>query len=132
LTEENQKMAPKASFADAVCESKSTILISDLAKILKSNGMDTGQNRLFKRLREDGFLISRKGTDYNTSTQRSMDLGLFQVKETTITHSDGNVIVQKTTRVTGKGQTYFVNYFLGSTNLTLKGLEENDHQSNNS
>ena len=104
---------PKVVFADAVSASDGTILIGELAKILKGNGIEIGQNRLFERLRQDGFLIKRKGTDYNAPTQKAMELGLFRVKETAITHSDGHVTISKTTKVTGKGQQYFVNYFLG-------------------
>jgi len=104
---------PKVIFADAVSVSNGAILIGELAKILKGNGVDIGQNRLFERLRQDGFLIKRKGTDYNAPTQKAMELGLFKVKETAITHSDGHVTISKTTKVTGKGQQYFVNYFLG-------------------
>lgn len=104
---------PKVIFADAVSVSDGTILIGELAKILKGNGIDIGQNRLFERLRQDGFLIKRKGTDYNAPTQKAMELGLFRVKETAITHSDGHVTISKTTKVTGKGQQYFINYFLG-------------------
>ena len=104
---------PKVVFADAVSASDGTILIGELAKILKGNGIQIGQNRLFERLRQDGFLIKRKGTDYNAPTQKAMELGLFRVKETAITHSDGHVTISKTTKVTGKGQQYFVNYFLG-------------------
>lgn len=104
---------PKVVFADAVSVSEGTILIGELAKILKGNGIDIGQNRLFERLRQDGFLIKRKGTDYNAPTQKAMELGLFRVKETAITHSDGHVTISKTTKVTGKGQQYFINYFLG-------------------
>jgi anti-repressor protein len=100
-------------FADAVSVSDGTILIGELAKILKGNGIEIGQNRLFERLRQDGFLIKRKGTDYNAPTQKAMELGLFKVKKTAITHSDGHVTISKTTKVTGKGQQYFVNYFLG-------------------
>lgn len=103
---------PKVIFADAVSVSDGTILIGELAKILKGNGMDIGQNRLFERLRQNGFLIKRKGTDYNAPTQKAMELGLFRVKETAITHSDGHVTISKTTKVTGKGQQYFINYFL--------------------
>ena len=106
-------MRPKELFANAVSTSETTILIGELAKILKGNGMDIGQNRLFERLRQDGFLIKRKGTDYNAPTQKSMELGLFRVKETAITHSDGHVTISKTTKVTGKGQQYFIDYFLG-------------------
>ena len=107
------KDKPKVVFADAVAVSDGTILIGELAKILKGNGIDIGQNRLFERLRQDGFLIKRQGTDYNAPTQRAMELGLFRVKETAITHSDGHVTICKTTKVTGRGQQYFVNYFLG-------------------
>ena len=104
---------PKVVFADAVSVSDGTILIGELAKILKGNGIEIGQNRLFERLRQDGYLIKRKGTDYNAPTQKAMELGLFKVKETAITHSDGHVTISKTTKVTGKGQQYFINYFLG-------------------
>lgn len=104
---------PKVVFADAVSVSEGTILIGELAKILKGNSIDIGQNRLFERLRQDGYLIKRKGTDYNAPTQKAMELGLFRVKETAITHSDGHVTISKTTKVTGKGQQYFINYFLG-------------------
>lgn len=106
-----EEQKPKVLFADAVSTSKSSILVGELAKILKQNGVDIGQNRLFKWLRQNGYLISRKGTDYNMPTQYSMNLGLFEVKETTITHSDGHVTVNKTPKVTGKGQIYFVNKF---------------------
>ena len=106
------KDKPKVVFADAVAVSDGTILIGELAKILKGNGIDIGQNRLFERLRQDGFLIKRQGTDYNAPTQRAMEIGLFKVKETAITHSDGHVTISKTTKVTGRGQQYFVNYFL--------------------
>lgn len=103
---------PKVVFADAVSVSDGTILIGELAKILKGNGLDIGQNRLFERLRQEGFLIKRKGTDYNAPTQMAMKLGLFKVKETAITHSDGHVTISKTTKVTGKGQQYFINKYL--------------------
>jgi len=112
---------PKVIFADAVSVSEGTILIGELAKILKGNGIEIGQNRLFEKLRQDGYLIKRKGTDYNAPTQRAMDLGLFRVKETAITHSDGHVTISKTTKVTGKGQQYFINLFLG------KGVNENEY-----
>ena len=111
---------PKVIFADAVSVSEGTILIGELAKILKGNGIEIGQNRLFEKLRRDGYLIKRKGTDYNAPTQKAMDLGLFRVKETAITHSDGHVTISKTTKVTGKGQQYFINLFLG------KGLNDNE------
>lgn len=103
---------PKVVFADAVSVSDGTILIGELAKILKGNGLDIGQNRLFERLRQEGFLIKRRGTDYNAPTQMAMELGLFKVKETAITHSDGHVTISKTTKVTGKGQQYFINKYL--------------------
>lgn len=103
---------PKVIFADAVSVSKTSILIGELAKILKQNGVDTGEKRLFTYLRDNGYLIKRKGTDYNSPTQKSMELGLFEVKETTVTHSDGHITVNKTTKVTGKGQQYFINKFL--------------------
>lgn len=103
---------PKVLFADAVTASKTDILIGELAKIIRQNGCDIGEKRLFKWLREHGYLISRKGTDYNAPTQRSVDMGLFRVKETAITHSDGYTTISKTTKVTGKGQSYFINKFL--------------------
>ena len=109
---ENDQMKPKALFADAVSVSKTTILVSELAKILRQNGVNIGANRLFAWMRENGYLISRKGTDWNMPTQRSMELGLFNIKETTITHSDGHTTISKTTKVTGKGQQYFINKFL--------------------
>ena len=112
---------PKVIFADAVSVSEGTILIGELAKILKGNGIEIGQNRLFEKLRQDGYLIKRKGTDYNAPTQRAMELGLFRVKETAITHSDGHVTISKTTKVTGKGQQYFINLFLG------KGVNDNEY-----
>ncbi|MGP5483902.1 phage antirepressor KilAC domain-containing protein [Brachybacterium alimentarium] len=104
--------APKVLFADAVSTSDSTILVGDLAKILRGNGVDIGATRLFALLRETGYLIARKGSDWNSPTQKAMDLGLFRIKETAVTHSDGHVTVNKTPKVTGKGQTYFVDRFL--------------------
>ena len=98
-------------FADAVSASDSTILIADLAKLLKQNGHDMGQKRMFEWLRQNGYLIKRYGADYNSPTQRAMEMGLFKIKETAITHSDGHVTVSKTVKVTGKGQLYFVNLF---------------------
>ena len=103
---------PKVIFADAVSTSKTSILIGELAKILKQNGVNTGEKRLFEQLRNDGYLIKRKGTDYNSPTQKAMELGLFEVKETCITHADGHTTVNKTTKVTGRGQQYFINKFL--------------------
>lgn len=104
---------PKVIFADAVSTSDTDILIGDLAKLLNQNGYAIGQNRLFERLRNEGFLISRKGSSYNSPTQRAMEMGLFRVKETAITHSDGRVSLNKTPKVTGKGQQYFINRFIG-------------------
>ena len=103
---------PKVIFADAVSTAKTSILIGELAKLLKQNGVDMGQNRLFKWLREHGYLIKRNGIDYNMPTQRSMEQGLFEIKETAITHADGHISISKTPKVTGKGQQYFVNLFL--------------------
>lgn len=103
--------APKVLFADAVATSQTDILVGDLAKILRGNDVQVGANRLFEWLRNDGYLIRRQGTDWNMPTQRSMELGLFRVKETAVTHSDGHVSVSKTPKVTGKGQTYFVNRY---------------------
>ena len=113
LIEEQQQqieaMRPKEVFANAV---KATILVGELAKILKQNGVDIGQNRLFLWLRQNGYLIRRQGTDYNMPTQRSMERGLFEIKETAITHADGHTTVSKTPKVTGRGQQYFINKFL--------------------
>ena len=106
------KDKPKVIFCDAVSASDSDILVSEMAKILHGNGIDIGEHRLFERLRNEGFLIRRKGTDKNILTQRSMNLGLFKITETAITHSDGRVTVAKTSRITGKGQVYFIKYFL--------------------
>lgn len=117
---ENQQMQPKALFADSVAASHTTILIGELAKILRGNGINIGANRLFQWMRDKGYLISRKGTDYNMPTQRSMNLGLFKIKESTITHSNGSVSISKTTKVTGKGQQYFINKFM-KTNETAIG-----------
>jgi len=99
-------------FADAVKTSHTTILIGELAKLLKQNGVSMGQNRLFEWMRRNGYLISRKGTDYNMPSQRSMELGLFSIKETVITHADGHTSTNKTPKVTGKGQRYFIEKFL--------------------
>ncbi|GAQ24253.1 phage antirepressor KilAC domain-containing protein [Tepidanaerobacter syntrophicus] len=102
---------PKVVFAEAVTASKTSILVGELAKLLRQNGIDIGQNRLFEWLRQNGYLIKRRGTDYNMPTQYSMELGLFEVKETTITHSDGHISICKTPKVTGRGQIYFINKF---------------------
>lgn len=111
-TAQIEEMKPKAIFADAVVTSHTSILIGDLAKILKQNGIETGQKRLFEWLRENGYLSKRKGTEWNSPTQKSMNLGLFEVKETTAMNPDGSVRINKTTKVTGKGQQYFINKFL--------------------
>lgn len=103
---------PKVLFADAVSASKQSILIGELAKLLKQNGVDIGQQRLFEWLRNRGYLIRRQGTDRNMPTQRAMEMGLFEIKETTISHSDGHISINKTPKVTGKGQVYFINIFL--------------------
>lgn len=107
-----EQMKPKALFADAVSTSDTPILVGELAKILHQNGVSMGQNRLFRWLRDNGYLISKKGTSYNMPTQRAMELGLFKIKENAITHSDGHVTITKTPKVTGKGQVYFVNKFV--------------------
>lgn len=112
---ENEANKPKVLFADAVSTAKTSILVGELAKLLKQNGVDIGQNRLFGWLRENGFLIRRNGTDFNMPTQKSMDLGLFEIKETVVSHADGHTSVIKTPKVTGKGQQYFVQRFLGGT-----------------
>lgn len=106
-----QRMKPKELFADAVSASKSSILVGDLAKLLKQNGYDIGQRRLFEWLRQNGYLI-KTGSSRNLPTQKSMELSLFEIKETTVTHADGHITVNKTPKVTGKGQVYFVNKFL--------------------
>lgn len=107
-----EEMKPKALFADAVTASHTSILVGELAKILKQNGIDMGQKRLFAWLRENGYLIKRKGTDYNMPTQRAMDLGLFEIKEGSYVNGSGVNITTKTPKVTGKGQQYFINKFL--------------------
>ena len=108
-----EAQAPKVLFADSVAASDNTILIHDLAKLLHQNGVDIGGTRLFKWMRDNGYLVKRKGTDYNMPTQRSMELGLFRIKETTHAHSDGHISISRTPKVTGKGQQYFVEKFLG-------------------
>ena len=107
-----EEQKPKVLFAESVEAAKTSILIGELAKLLKQNGINIGQNRLFEWLRNSGYLIKRQGSDYNMPTQRAMEMGLFEIKETTITHSDGHIHVSKTPKVTGKGQVYFVNLFL--------------------
>ncbi len=113
LEAEVEANRPKALFADSVAASKSSILVGELAKLLKQNGVDIGQNRLFERLRREGYLIRRNGNDYNMPTQKSMELGLFEIKETVVTHADGHTSINKTPKVTGKGQLFFVDKFLG-------------------
>lgn len=105
-------MKPKALFADAVSTSHTTILIGELAKLMRQNGVDIGQNRLFDWLRQHNYLSKRRGNDWNNPTQRSLDMGLFKVKESTINQPDGSTTIKKTTKVTGKGQQYFINLFL--------------------
>lgn len=121
---ENQAMKPKALFADAVSTSNKTILVGDMAKILQQNGINIGSIRLFKWLRQHGYLIRRDASDHNMPTQKSMERGLFKVKETVITHSDGHVTISKTPKITGKGQVYFVNKFLSSTNPDTEQFRE--------
>ena len=112
LRADNAAMLPKAIFADAVSASENTILIGELAKIIRGNGVEIGQNRLFDWLRDNGYLIRRSGSDINMPTQRAMELGLFVIKETAVPHADGHVTIHKTPKVTGKGQQYFINLFL--------------------
>lgn len=111
LIEENKELKPKALFADAVSASNESILIGQLAKLIRQNGYEIGQNRLFEWMRENEYLI-KKGERYNQPTQKSMDLGLFEIKERTITNPDGSTRITLTTKVTGKGQVYFINKFL--------------------
>ena len=110
---------PKVLFADAVSASKSSCLIGELAKILKQNGIDIGQNKLFQWLRSNGYLISSRGDSWNQPTQKSMDLKLFELKKTNINHADGHTTTNTTTKVTGKGQQYFINKFLNQERLTV-------------
>lgn len=107
-----ERMKPKEIFADAVATSSTTILIGELAKLLRQNGIDTGRDRLFDWMRKNGYLIRQKGSAYNTPTQKSADLGILTTKETVIVRSDGSTEVKKTVKVTGKGQQYFINKFL--------------------
>ena len=111
-TIEEQK--PKVIFANAVSASHTSILVGEFAKIMRQNGADMGQNRMFAWLRENGYLISRKGSDRNMPTQKSMELGLFEIKETTINHSDGHISISKTPKITGKGQLYFADKLLNN------------------
>ncbi|HER2939912.1 TPA: phage antirepressor KilAC domain-containing protein [Streptococcus pyogenes] len=110
---------PKVLFADAVSASKSSCLIGELAKILKQNGINIGQNKLFQWLRANGYLISRRGESWNQPTQKSMQLGLFELKKTAINHSDGHTTTNVTPKVTGKGQQYFINKFLNQEYLPV-------------
>lgn len=108
----NEANRPKVIFAEAVSASKTSILVGELAKILRGNGIPIGQRRFFQWLRENGYLIKRKGTDYNMPTQRSMELGLFEIKEGSYVNGDGVNVITKTPKITGKGQNYFINKFL--------------------
>lgn len=112
LLEDNQRMKPKEIFADAVATSHTSILVGELAKMIKQNGVDMGQNRLFEWLRQRGYLI-KSGSDRNMPTQKSMELGLFEIKESVVSNPDGSIRTTKTPKVTGKGQQYFINKFLG-------------------
>jgi putative P1-type antirepressor-phage associated len=109
---------PKVLFAEAVSASHTSILVGELAKLLKQNGVDMGANRLFNWLRAHGYLIKRNGRDWNMPTQKSVEMGLIRVKETSITHADGHITVSKTPLVTGKGQQYFINKLLDQEYLT--------------
>ena len=117
--EQLELMKPKAIFADSVATSHTTILVGDLAKIIKGNGVDTGARRLFQWMRDNGYLIKRKGADYNSPTQKSMEMGLFKIKESSHVNGDGVTVVTKTPKVTGKGQQYFVNKFIGDRQMTI-------------
>ena len=108
-----EEQRPKVIFADAVSASKTSILVGDMAKLLKQNGVNMGASRFFTWLRDNGFLIKRKGTDWNMPTQKSMELQLFEIKETSIAHSDGHTSISRTPKITGKGQLYFINKFVG-------------------
>ncbi len=114
LEQENASMRPKALFADAVSASNSSILIGDLAKVLRQNGVEMGSARLFTWMRDNGYLIRQKGASWNMPTQRSMEMRLFEIKETAITHSDGHVTISRTPKITGVGQIYFVNKICSS------------------
>lgn len=113
------ELEPKARFADAVAASDGTCLVGELAKMLRQNGMDIGQNRLFRLLQADGYL-GKSGSNRNVPTQRAMNLGLFRIKETTVTHADGHTTVSRTPKVTGKGQRYFIDRYWGRTQPTLE------------
>lgn len=117
--EQIKVLEPKARFADAVAASDGTCLVGELAKMLRQNGMDIGQNRLFRLLQADGHL-GKSGSNRNVPTQRAMDLGLFRIKETTVTHADGHTTVSRTPKVTGKGQRYFIDRYWGRAQPTLE------------
>ena len=117
---ENKAMKPKALFADAVASSKQSILVGELAKLLKQNGVKTGEKRLFQYLRDNGYLIKRQGSDHNLPTQRSMELGIMEIKETVINKPNGDVKINKTTKITGKGQTYFIDKFLSAEQIGME------------
>lgn len=108
-----EEQKPKVIFADAVSASHTSILVGDFAKLMRQNGLDFGQNRMFAWLRANGYLIGRKGNSWNMPTQKAMDLGLFEIKETTINHADGHISISKTPKITGKGQLYFAEKLLG-------------------
>lgn len=116
-----QLQQPKVLFADSVASSDNSILVGELAKLLRQNGIDTGQNRLFDWLRNNGYLIKRKGEDYNTPTQKSLDLGVIETKEGTRVHPDGHTSITKTPKITGKGQIYFINKFKKNNQISMLG-----------
>ncbi|HBG9984251.1 TPA: phage antirepressor KilAC domain-containing protein [Clostridioides difficile] len=116
-----QLQQPKVLFADSVASSDNSILVGELAKLLRQNGIDTGQNRLFDWLRNNGYLIKRKGEDYNTPTQKSVDLGVIEIKEGTRVHPDGHTSITKTPKITGKGQIYFINKFKKNNQISMLG-----------
>lgn len=120
LQEQNKAMKPKALFADAVASSDQSILVGELAKLLKQNGVKTGEKRLFQYLRDNGYLIKRQGSDHNLPTQRSMELGIMEIKETVINKPNGDVKINKTTKITGKGQTYFIDKFLSAEQIGME------------
>lgn len=117
LSEDVNRMKPKEIFADAVAASNTSILIGDLAKLIKQNGVEIGQKRLFIWLRNNGYLIKRSGSDWNMPTQKSMKMGLFEVKESITHNPDGSIRINRTTKVTGKGQQYFINKFFGGSSI---------------
>lgn len=117
LSEDINRMKPKEIFADAVAASNTSILIGDLAKLIRQNGVEIGQKRLFVWLRDNGYLIKRSGSDWNMPTQKSMEMELFEVKESTIHNPDGSIRINRTTKVTGKGQQYFINKFFNGSSI---------------